>query len=1130
MTTLAFLLAIATIMAVVIAIEGGQDRLRPPAGLITWLVSGNWPAKIGAALVIVGTGALLRYAALNVDIPSGLKLGVGVAIAAALGFASIMTRSAPAQRTLSLTLGGAASGVSYLTAYTAFVLHGYLDNATGLGLLALTAIATGVFAVTRGALSLALLAMVGAYLAPVFAVGDPGPYVVYGYYVAASALTLAMVAARGWRPLIHLSFLFTLVGGVFFAWSAHYYAPAHFDAMAPMLLMLAALHVAMPIVERRDVAGTWLERLDLVYLLALPVVVTVLAIAIAPSRGSLSVELIGLGVIWLLAAIYLRIAGREGTAAHGLIGTLLIGFGVVARFRGLPWDVVALACAVAAFAAAVYSSKSQRLHSAVAGVVLLLGAVHAITSLGAHGDNVFLNPRFIERMIAAALLVYAGVLARKVRQPLDSLLLYLGSGWAILTVGSEIIRWNLVSVALLLHWLLILAALAVFVLGARLKQIPTWAIVIPIGIAATVPAAATAASFGVAIVSVVLAITALMAFAMRPHDDDANPIDRVVTVIIVPIVTILWVERAGELANIRSGYLPLAMATLSAMLALRVGSAAPQRSRGWLATVTLIFGFAFAIALGYATIFDIERSAYAIGAEFIGLGALVMLAVDRDVSSKTIPWIRPVAIFAMALFLQATLLRWLGPDGDLNVLALSRMQWPALTSLLWACMGAALTVWSRKGASRTLWVGGAGLLVATVVKLLLIDLESLGELTNILAVIAAGGAFLLVGWLAPMPPAADPVVSENESDPDAVRHIAWSIALIVAGALLLSRHGAHVVTLLDWTDQGHSVPIAQRAPTANVEQPTSSITPPAEDREEVSASVPIPAAPPARTEKLFVGDTEIEVETLPAESACTRFAAQLPSDYEIYAAGALEGRQLDFLVGRSRDLAAMFDVQVNVPGRNVVLVLGSSKSALWAVQSSAATKIVGVWLAGQGKHEVIGVSSDVPVLRSYDSAPSCSRFYVSGNNPTEVKGAVVAALSRAPHAQVLANDGELLIGEPRAVAESRPALPRNDAVPASVATDPTAPPPGDRGLQQLVRQGKLRPATVADYTRWVAKDKSLGSSSAPSGTYMRRTYLITGPMTFPAGLHGAHMATFILLPGVPFPQGDPGHSQVIQGG
>jgi hypothetical protein len=35
-------------------------------------------------------------------------------------------------------------------------------------------------------------------------------------------------------------------------------------------------------------------------------------------------------------------------------------------------------------------------------------------------------------------------------------------------------------------------------------------------------------------------------------------------------------------------------------------------------------------------------------------------------------------------------------------------------------------------------------------------------------------------------------------------------------------------------------------------------------------------------------------------------------------------------------------------------------------------------------------------------------------------------------------------------------------------------------------------------------------------------------MTFPSGLHGAHRATFILMPGVPYPEGDPGHSAVIE--
>jgi predicted membrane protein DUF2339 len=89
--------------------------------------------------------------------------------------------------------------------------------------------------------------------------------------------------------------------------------------------------------------------------------------------------------------------------------------------------------------------------------------------------------------------------------------------------------------------------------------------------------------------------------------------------------------------------------------------------------------------------------------------------------------------------------------------------------LLWAAMGAALTVWGRHSVSRMLWVSGAALLVAAAVKLVLVDFGSLGELTNILAVIAAGGMFLLVGWLAPMPPAAEVKAAPKSSPPPTQR-------------------------------------------------------------------------------------------------------------------------------------------------------------------------------------------------------------------------------------------------------------------------------------------------------------------------------------------------------------------------
>src|SRR5262245_39123282 len=94
MITLVFLFAIAAIIASVLAIEGSESPgtgIRRPTGLLTWLASGNWPAKIGGGLLVVGLGALLRYAAINFDVAPSVKLGFGVVCAALLGFLSIWT-------------------------------------------------------------------------------------------------------------------------------------------------------------------------------------------------------------------------------------------------------------------------------------------------------------------------------------------------------------------------------------------------------------------------------------------------------------------------------------------------------------------------------------------------------------------------------------------------------------------------------------------------------------------------------------------------------------------------------------------------------------------------------------------------------------------------------------------------------------------------------------------------------------------------------------------------------------------------------------------------------------------------------------------------------------------------------
>ena len=66
--------------------------------------------------------------------------------------------------------------------------------------------------------------------------------------------------------------------------------------MQPCLLAITALHLAMPLAERKQVKSTWLSRFDLGYFLALPAASFVLTLLIAPRlsvEGALGVALLG---------------------------------------------------------------------------------------------------------------------------------------------------------------------------------------------------------------------------------------------------------------------------------------------------------------------------------------------------------------------------------------------------------------------------------------------------------------------------------------------------------------------------------------------------------------------------------------------------------------------------------------------------------------------------------------------------------------------------------------------------------------------------------------------------------------------------------------------------------------------
>jgi uncharacterized membrane protein len=73
--------------------------------------------------------------------------------------------------------------------------------------------------------------------------------------------------------------------------------------------------------------------------------------------------------------------------------------------------------------------------------------------------------------------------------------------------------------------------------------------------------------------------------------------------------------------------------------------------------------------------------------------------------------------------------------------------------IVWALYGAAHTVFGHKKTHRPVWIAGAVLILADLVKLLSTSLTENATLTKIVSFFIAGILLIIIGWVSPMPPA-----------------------------------------------------------------------------------------------------------------------------------------------------------------------------------------------------------------------------------------------------------------------------------------------------------------------------------------------------------------------------------------
>ena len=105
---------------------------------------------------------------------------------------------------------------------------------------------------------------------------------------------------------------------------------------------------------------------------------------------------------------------------------------------------------------------------------------------------------------------------------------------------------------------------------------------------------------------------------------------------------------------------------------------------------------------------------------------------------------------------------WIGGLYDVRGGAWNSEQVQTGLTILWTLIALVATIIASRYGQRTLWFMGIGLLGIVVLKLVLVDLSQTEAIWRVISFLGAGSLTLVIGYLAPLPPAREDLADEPE--------------------------------------------------------------------------------------------------------------------------------------------------------------------------------------------------------------------------------------------------------------------------------------------------------------------------------------------------------------------------------
>ena len=257
--------------------------------------------------------------------------------------------------------------------------------------------------------------------------------------------------------------------------------------------------------------------------------------------------------------------------------------------------------------------------------------------------------------------------------------------------------------------------------------------------------------------------------------------------------------------------------------------------------------------------------------------------------------------------------------------------------------------------------------------------------------------------------------------------------------------------------------------------------------------------------------------------------AGLPDDFEVVVVSVYKGSTpLDAAIDKSGHDVTREDVVVGATLKPVVLVLMGYDPIVWNVGLTSGANVAGILAQGYHRQAVMGMPASIPVTMysTNDGPNACPYFRAQRAGDSTVDRRVRELFGRDVAAFLDRKAGpSFVVGEVSGDVTHSP-----DVTLASIALPGNVMPGGQRGIDRLVKDKAIRPATEEEVAAWIAG--AAKRKSQPVAEYRRsmdwrlgrdRVYVVLAEFDLPDGLGGANARTFIVPQGASRPGGPQGH-------